>query len=238
MTILPGIIALIASYVIGSIPFGLLIVKLKSGKDIRSVESGRIGGTNAFRAAGILAGAATTLLDGAKAFCAVWIARYLTPGNYWIEIFAPLCAIVGHNYSIFLIERNEKGRLRLRGGAGGASCAGGAIGLWPPVILIILPIALLIIYFIGYASVTTMSIALIVTITFIYRAIIGASPWQYVLYGIIAEALLIWALRPNIKRLIQGNERLVGYRAHKKSKHQSSSSPSSSPDFSSKSSSK
>lgn len=239
MFILPNLLVLIISYILGAIPFGLLIVKLSSGKDIRNIESGRTGGTNAFRAAGILAGISTTLLDGAKAACAVWITRYITPGNHWLEIIAPLLAILGHNYSIFLIERNQNGRFHLRGGAGGAPCVGGAFALWPPSLAIILPIAALIFYFIGYASITTMSAALIATIIFIYRAWIGVSPWHYAIYGIIGELLLIWALRPNIKRLIQGNERLVGYRAHKKQNPQSSSSiSSSSPDFSSKSSSK
>ncbi len=238
MTILSGIFVLIASYLIGAIPFGLLIVKIKSGKDIRLVESGRTGGTNAFRAAGLLAGVGTTLLDGMKAACGVWIARNLAPGNHWLEIIAPLLAIVGHNYSIFLMERKEDGRIRLRGGAGGAPCAGGAFGLWVPSLIIILPVALMILYFGGYASVATMSIALISIVIFSYRAIIGVSPWQYILYSVIAEALLIWALRPNIKRLIQGNERLVGFRARKKHNRYSPSLSSSSPDLSSKSSSK
>lgn len=215
MTIFTTVIVLLASYLIGAIPFGLFIVKFKSGKDIRQVESGRTGGTNAFRAAGFWAGASTALLDGLKAASAVWIARYLVPGNHWLEVIAPLCAILGHNYSIFLAERKEDGRVRLRGGAGGAPCAGGSFGLWYPSLIIVLPAALLILFLGGYASVATMSIAFISIIIFTYRAIIGASPWQYILYGICAEALLIWALRPNIKRLIQGNERIVGLRAHK-----------------------
>ncbi|NMC13889.1 MAG: glycerol-3-phosphate acyltransferase, partial [Chloroflexi bacterium] len=229
------------SYILGAIPFGLLIVKLSSGKDIRNIESGRTGGTNAFRAAGILAGISTTLLDGAKAACAVWITRYISPGNHWLEIIAPLLAILGHNYSIFLIELDQNGHIHLRGGAGGAPCVGGAFALWPPSLLIILPIAALLLFFVGYASITTMSAALVATIIFAYRAWIGVSPWHYVIYGIIGEALLIWALRPNIIRLIQGNERLVGYRARKNQNPQSSSlsSSSSSPsDLSSRSSSK
>lgn len=216
MTMLINMFILIVSYIIGSIPFGLLIVKLKNGKDIRHIESGRTGGTNAFRAAGIWAGASTALLDGAKTACTVWIARAMVPQNHWLEIIAPLLAIVGHNYSIFLIERDQNGQIKLRGGAGGAPCAGGAFGLWAPSLAIMLPIVLLIFYFIGYASITTMSIALISIIIFTYRALIGVSPWHYALYGIIAELLLIWALRPNIKRLIQGNERLVGFRVRKK----------------------
>lgn len=228
MIILYIIIILISSYLIGAIPFGLLVVRFKSGKDIRQIESGRTGGTNAFRAAGFLAGATTALLDGAKAAGAVWIARILMPGNHWLEIIAPICAILGHNYSIFLAERKENGTVYFRGGAGGAPCAGGSFGLWPPSLLITLPAALLILFFGGYASVATISIAFLSIIIFVYRVIIGASPWQYILYGVLAEALLIWALRPNIKRLLQGNERLVGLRARKNKNCYSSSNSSSS----------
>jgi glycerol-3-phosphate acyltransferase PlsY len=244
MVILSIILIILASYLIGAIPFGLLIVRFKSGKDIRLVESGRTGGTNAFRAAGIWAGVGTALLDGAKAASAVWISRYLVPGNHWLETIAPIIAIVGHNYSIFLAERREDGRIHLRGGAGGAPCAGGAFGLWAPSLIIILPIALSILFFGGYASVATMSIAFISIVIFTLRTILVGSPWQYIVYGIIAEALLVWALRPNIKRLIQGNERVVGFRARNKNarkkqdSYSSSLSSSSSPDLSSKSSSK
>ncbi len=81
MIILYIIIILISSYLIGAIPFGLLVVRFKSGKDIRQIESGAQG-DHAFRAAGFLAGATTALLDGAKAAGAVWIARILMPGNH------------------------------------------------------------------------------------------------------------------------------------------------------------
>lgn len=206
---------LVLCYLIGSIPVGLLIVKLSTGRDIRHVESGRTGGTNAMRAAGFWAGLLTAILDILKSAVCVWLAQIWFSENIWIEIFAPILAILGHNYSIFLVERNETGRLRLRGGAGGAPCVGGSFGLWAPSILIIVPMGALILYFIGYASIATLSIAFLSTIIFAYRAWIGISPWQYAMYGLISAVLLIWALRPNIRRLLSGNERLVGYRAKK-----------------------
>ena len=224
MDFLLGLMAVLLSYLIGSIPFGLLIVWLSTGKDIRKVESGRTGGTNAMRAAGFLAGAGTTVMDFMKGMAAVWLARWLVPADstwlVWFEVFAPLAAILGHNYSIFLAERNEKGQLRLRGGAGGATAVGGAAGLWWPSMFIVVPVGLLVLFGIGYASVATMSIAVVATIIFIILALSGASPWAYVLYGILAEVILIIALRPNIIRLMNGTERLVGWRArrHKVSK--------------------
>jgi len=210
------------SYLIGSIPFGLLIVRLKTGKDIRTIESGRTGGTNAMRAAGFLAGAGTAVLDMLKGAVCVWIVRVLLPGAVWVEAFAPVMSILGHNYSIFLISRDEKGQLRLRGGAGGATATGGAFGLWAPSILFIVPIAIGILFGVGYASVATMSVGITAIIIFAIRAAIGSSPWQYIFYGLAAEAVLVWALRPNIRRLMNGTERLVGWRAQRMKKAEKS----------------
>ena len=215
MQLFTDLIFILASYLIGSVPFGVLIVRLTSGKDIRKVESGRTGGTNAMRAAGFWAGLATAILDLLKATAAVYLARWLAPGNVWLEILCPVAAVTGHNYSLFLMERNQEGKLRFRGGAGGAPTVGGALGLWAPSVLIIVPLAALVLFGIGYASVTTMSAALIAILIFAYRAYIGASPWEFILYGVMTEALLIIALLPNIRRLIHGTERLVGWRARR-----------------------
>ena len=92
---------------------------------------------------------------------------------------------------------------------------GGSFGLWPTSFLIIVPLAAAIYFGIGYASVTTLSVGLLSTLVFAYRAWAGLSPWTYALYGLLAEVLLLLALLPNIRRLIQGNERLVGWRAKK-----------------------
>jgi glycerol-3-phosphate acyltransferase PlsY len=216
MEILSRIGVLLLAYITGSIPFGLIIVKLSTGKDIRSVESGRTGGTNAMRAAGFFAGMATAILDVLKGIAAVFFSHVLIPGNHaWLDVLAPFLSIIGHNYSVFLIERNENGWLRFRGGAGGATCLGGSIGLWFPSLFIIL--AGLIYYFVGYASLTTMSVALLSTLIFAYRAWLGLNPWQYAIYGLLAFVALAWSLRPNIKRLFDGTERVVGIRAKKHS---------------------
>lgn len=208
-------LVIVLSYIIGSIPFGWIIVWLTTRKDVRTVASGRTGGTNVMRAAGFGAGLATAILDILKGASTVWLARAVTD-NPWIHVLAPLAAIVGHNYSIFLMERKENGGFRLRGGAGGAPCAGGAFGLWPWTLAVIVPLGVLIFFGVGYASVTTMSIALIAMLVFLVRAIQGLSPWQYVLYGVIAEGLLLWALRPNIQALREGRERFHGWRPWKK----------------------
>jgi glycerol-3-phosphate acyltransferase PlsY len=217
-----GLFCVICAYLLGSVPFGLIVVKLATGKDIRNVESGRTGGTNAMRAAGPWAGAFTVSFDFLKGVAAVWLVRWLIPAEsawkVWFEVLAPLAAILGHNYSIFLAQVDEQGRLRLRGGAGGATSVGGGAGLWLPSAFITIPAGLLVLFGIGYASVATMSVPLVAILVFAYRAWIGASPWQYILYGIGAEIILVIALRPNIKRLLNGTERLVGWRARRKQK--------------------
>lgn len=227
MSFVLSVAVIICAYLIGSIPSGLLIVKLTKGVDIRQIESGRTGGTNAMRAGGFWAGLGTAIFDMLKATVCVWLARGLIPGAIWLEIIAPVMAILGHNYSIFLLERGEGG-IQFRGGAGGAPAAGGALGLWLPSMFFIVPLAAIILYFIGYASVATLSIPLVTIVIFAIRAWIGAAPWEYVLYGLIAEVLLLWALRPNLRRLFNGTERLVGYRAKRKRKN---------PDYSTSSSS-
>ena len=211
MQTLIGIGVVLIGYILGSIPFGLIIVKMKTGKDIRTVESGRTGGTNAVRAAGMGAGLLTALFDVLKGAASVWIAEALLPGNHVVHILAPLAAILGHNYSLFLIRRNEDGELRFHGGAGGAPALGGAMGLWLPIFPIVLAAGALIWFTVGIASLTTMAIGLVVTIVFAIYSSQGLLEPVNILYGVIAELFLIWALRPNIKKLLAGNERVVKF---------------------------
>jgi glycerol-3-phosphate acyltransferase PlsY len=211
--------ALLSAYILGSVPVGLLVVKLVRGRDIRQWFSGRTGGTNVMRMAGFWAGFSTAILDIAKGALAVYLARHLTDGNTWVEMGAGLLAVLGHNYSIFLMERKE-GKLRLRGGAGGATTAGVVFAFWPPTLLILVPIGAVILYFVGYASVATMCIGIEVAILFLYRALADQAPWAYVVFGILIEVILLLGLRPNIQRLRRGEERLIGYRARKASQNE------------------
>ncbi|HSJ88398.1 MAG TPA: glycerol-3-phosphate acyltransferase [Anaerolineales bacterium] len=211
MQILIGIGAVIIGYILGSVPFGLVIVKLKTGKDIRQVESGRTGGTNAVRAAGFGAGLLTAILDILKGAASVWVARWLVPDGTLFHVLTPLAAIIGHNYSLFLINRDADGKLRFHGGAGGAPALGGAMGLWPWMFPIVFAAGALVWFTLGIASVTTMIIGLVVTIVFAIQISLGYQNPVYIWYGILAELLLLWALRPNIKKLFAGQERVVKF---------------------------
>jgi len=211
MQTLIAIGVVILGYVIGSIPFGLLIVKSKTGKDIRTIESGRTGGTNAVRAAGFGAGLLTAILDILKGAATVWLAQLILPANHLVHVLAPLAAILGHNYSLFLINRDENGKMRFHGGAGGAPALGGAMGFWFPVLPIVLAAGALIWFTLGIASLTTMAIGLVVTIVFVLYSRLGVLEPINIWYGIIAELFLMWALRPNIKKLLSGKERVVKF---------------------------
>jgi glycerol-3-phosphate acyltransferase PlsY len=211
MQTLIGIGLVIMGYILGSIPFGLLIVKIKTGKDIRTVESGRTGGTNAVRAAGLSAGLLTATLDILKGAASVWLAQTILPEQRLFHILAPLASILGHNYSLFLISRDEDGKLRFHGGAGGAPALGGAMGLWLPIFPIVFAAGALIWFTLGIASLTTLAIGLVVTIVFAMRSSLGLLEPLNIWYGVLAELLLIWALRPNIKKLLAGNERVVKF---------------------------
>ena len=211
MQTLIAIGVVVIGYLLGSIPFGLLIVKMKTGKDVRTVESGRTGGTNVVRAAGLGAGLLTAFFDILKGAVSVWVAQAILPENPLIHILAPLAAILGHNYSLFLIRRDENGKLRFHGGAGGAPALGGAMGLWLPMFPIVLAAGALIWFTVGIASLTTMAIGLVVTIVFAIYSAQGTLESVNIWYGVIAELFLIWALRPNIKKLLAGNERVVKF---------------------------
>ena len=211
MQMLIAIGVVILGYIIGSIPFGLLIVKSKTGKDIRTIESGRTGGTNAVRAAGFGAGLLTAILDILKGAASVWLAQTLLPENDLIHVLAPLAAILGHNYSLFLINRDENGKVRFHGGAGGAPALGGAMGLWLPIFPIVLAAGAFLWFTLGIASVTTLAIGLVVTVVFAIYSGLGLLEPVNIWYGILAELLLMWALRPNIKKLLAGQERVVKF---------------------------
>jgi glycerol-3-phosphate acyltransferase PlsY len=206
----------VLGYLIGSIPIGMLIVRLTTGRDIRRVGSGRTGGTNAMRAGGALVGLATGILDVLKSFLAIEISRAVMPGFFWLDILVGLAAVLGHNYSLFSVDWKPTrfGKIPIfHGGAGGAPTLGVAMAFWFPSLLIILPIGLLVFLFLGYASVTTLVGGLAVIIIFSIRAVLGYSSKWYVVFGLVTTGLMILSLRPNIDRLIHGTERVVGLRA-------------------------
>lgn len=192
----------VIGYLIGSIPFGYLIVKLVKGVDIRQYGSGRTGGTNVFRVAGFPAGLATAMLDIGKGAVVVLIARSLFPQTQgWAEALAGVGVVLGHNASCFL---------GFRGGAGGATATGTALALWTLGGLPGLVVGVFVLFVIGYASLATILSGVSIALVFTIAALAGDTvPLAYGAFGWGVVILQALALRPNIARLLAGTEKRV-----------------------------
>ena len=119
----PWLLSIPLAYLLGSIPFGYLLVKIFRKQDIRATGSGNIGATNVARSGAKGLGIATLLLDLGKAYLAVKIAQHLAPGNYDLAVVAAIAAILGHVFPIWL---------GFRGGKGVASALGSFLAPQPP----------------------------------------------------------------------------------------------------------
>ncbi len=202
MALLIPVVFLLIGYVSGSIPWGLVVVRLMTGQDIRTVGSGRTGGTNALRAAGPVAFGLVAFLDGAKGFLPVVAAHLLFSDIPLAAAAAGIGAVAGTIWSVFI---------HFKGGAGGVTNMGVTLGLSP--IAAIAAIVLGLTAFIGskMASVGTLTGSATSLVTLILLAALGHSPWAYVLYGIAQLVFVIIALRPNIERIRNGTERRIDF---------------------------
>jgi glycerol-3-phosphate acyltransferase PlsY len=210
------IIAAGLGYLWGAIPFGYLYVKKVKGVDLTTVGSGRTGGTNSFRAAGLKVGLVTVFSDVFKGAMSVILARWIF-GSFvnevwlpWILVTAGVFSVIGHNWSIFL---------DWRGGAGTGPNVGWATAVWWPMFLIGAVVMSAMLRFVGIASVASLTMAAIIPLTFAGLYLAGVPGYDntlaYIVGGIAAALVVTWSLRPNIKRLIAGDERVVGPRAKK-----------------------
>ena len=201
MNLLLSALVILVAYLMGSIPMGLMLVRATTGKDIREIGSGRTGGTNVLRAAGSRIALVVVLFDVAKGLLPVLLARTVV-GSPLVEALAGLFAVVGHNYSIFI---------NFRGGAGTMTTIGGAIGLWPWSGVIVIAVGALIVKASRQASVGSIVVALLIPAVFALRAWTIDAPLAYLIHGLGTAAVTLWSLRPNIKRLLEGNERSVPF---------------------------
>ncbi|MBN1993758.1 MAG: glycerol-3-phosphate acyltransferase [Anaerolineae bacterium] len=193
-----SIIAILISYLCGSIPVGYLVARLY-GIDVTAAGSGRTGGTNVLRAAGPVAAGLTVLGDMLKGLIPI----YLLASAGFPAVVVALAAnatVIGHNYSLFL---------RFRGGVGAGTAIGALAGLSFPVALITGICGLIGLALSGYASILSATIAVFALITLIVSAIIGHTPYAYIVFGAINLAAMFYALRPNFSRLRAGTERKI-----------------------------
>jgi len=192
-------LVIVVAYLIGSIPFGYLIVRGKSGDDVRQTGSGGTGATNVSRRAGKGAGVLTLVLDALKGAAAVLIAQKLG-GSDWITAGAAIAVVVGHIFPVWL---------GFRGGKGVATGAG--------VFLVLAPIALLcagfvfvaIVFFTRYVSLGSMMAAALIPV-FVWLHSVFVVPMAdlrpLLLATVVGALLIIFAHRGNIERLARGTE--------------------------------
>src|SRR5271170_211024 len=187
-----------AAYLLGSIPFGLLMGKLFGAADVRKAGSGNIGATNVARVAGPLAGILTLLLDAAKGALAVILAARLSEQSSTWMMIAGLCALIGHCYPIWL---------GFRGGKGVATAAGVFLVLCPPAFLGAIILFVLVIVYWRYVSLGSISAAAAMPLLIYFLWAPHHAPPYAVTFGSLAAALLIaYRHDANIQRLVQGEE--------------------------------
>ena len=188
----------LAGYLLGSIPFGYLLVRVQSGGDIRAVGSGNIGATNVARTAGWSIGVATLVLDGAKGFFAVWLAGHFSDGNIRFMMFAGLAAILGHVFPVWL---------KFSGGKGVATALGVFLAIcWPAVAAAVAIFAIVVIFW-RYVSLGSVSAAAALPLLVYVLYAPGHAPPVAVSTGTLLAAILILLKhRWNIERLMIGTE--------------------------------
>jgi len=187
-----------AAYLLGSIPFGLLLTKLFGSGDVRKSGSGNIGATNVARVAGWLPGILTLLLDVAKGAAAVWLAgRVSNESATWMMI-AALAALLGHCYPVWL---------KFRGGKGVATAAGAFLVLCAPALLGSVILFLFVAFFWRYVSLASISAAASMPLLIYLLWAPHHAPPPVVTFGSLAAAAIIFYKHDaNIHRLVQGEE--------------------------------
>jgi acyl phosphate:glycerol-3-phosphate acyltransferase len=188
----------VAAYLLGSVPFGLLLAKLFGGTDVRKGGSGNIGAANVTRVAGPLAGVLTLLLDAAKGATAVLLAgRYSNDGATWM-IVAGLAALVGHCFPVWL---------KFKGGKGVATAAGVYLALCPPAFFSGLALFILVVAFWRYVSLGSISAAAAMPLLIYFLWAPHHAPPPIITFGALAVAMLVvYKHDGNLQRLVEGTE--------------------------------
>jgi glycerol-3-phosphate acyltransferase PlsY len=188
----------VGAYLLGSIPFGLILAKLFGGSDVRKEGSGNIGATNVARVAGPLAGTLTLLLDAGKGTAAVLLAMRLSHDSAAWMMIAGLAALVGHCFPVWL---------KFKGGKGVATAVGVFLAMAPLPALAALGVFVVIVGIWRYVSLGSIVAAAMFPVFFYFlefRKVPGL--WWSLIAAVLCPCLIIWRHRENIQRLVAGTE--------------------------------
>jgi len=192
-------LAIIAGYLIGSIPFALILARRWGASDLRRVGSGNLGAANVMRASGVTAGVIVAALDMAKGAASVWLAERLGSGP-GLSAAAGLAAIVGHIYPVWL---------RFRGGKGVATACGVFAVLTPLALPPALAIFAAVVWLTKYISLGSVLASLALP----PLAYALGSPAPAITAALAAATIIVFRHRSNVARLRTGTERRLGARA-------------------------
>lgn len=198
-----GIVAIVASYLLGSISFSYLIAKWVKKIDIRTVGSGNAGATNTLRVIGLKAALAVLALDIAKGIAAVWIGKWLSGGNLWIAVLCGIAVIAGHNWPVYF---------GFRGGKGIATAIGvlATLHFFPALYAGIIAIAA-----VALTRYVSLGSLIFTALTPVFLLILDF-PLPYVAGSALIFALAAFRHRTNIVKLIRGQEHKLAFKGKAK----------------------
>lgn len=197
------LIAGLVAYLLGSIPTGYVIARLRGNVDLFQMGSKRTGATNVLRTMGWKAAAPVFAGDFVKGAAAVIIARLLTQSDPTGDVVAGLAALVGHNYSLYI---------GFKGGRGVTTGLGALVVIAPLVFVITAIIGVGIIAWSRYVSLGSVLGSCTVPVTLLISVFLLGQPFPHFLFGLLGAAFVVLSHRDNIVRLFRGTERKLGQR--------------------------
>ena len=194
------LLVLILAYILGSIPFGVVLGKIVKSIDVRELGSGSMGMTNVIRTVGIYTGIAVLILDMLKSILAIYLAILIVDSSLIVSLSGVL-AITGHIWPVFS---------KFRGGKGTACGWAGLLFLSPISGLIASIVGLFLIAITRYVSLGSITASVVGSIFLVILCLTGNAPLPYMWFGVLGTILIDFRHKDNILRLIKGQERKLG----------------------------
>lgn len=217
MIIAKFVTVVILGYLLGSIPFGVIVSRRAGKEDVRQYGSGKTGMTNVLRTSGRKAAVAVLLLDMLKGVLAVVFARLIVGGDYLVvgssalgalvaQCLAAMAAMTGHIWPVFL---------KFRGGRGVATFMGGLAALFPPAAIFGGELLVIGAGLTGYMSLGSIAGVVGAYAILVPLTVLNGFPIEYLAYTLLGTILIVVMHRDNIVRLLTGRERRLGEKAEK-----------------------